>query len=101
MPGRAKPEEEKQQIFVKTRNKWMDKTVEVYNEEQSKLSGEKRLGLRGVCNLMEERCWKEDKTKISLDKSATPQNRKRGKYGGQSPSKGRWKKEFPDPKSLK
>ena len=47
----------------------MDKAVEAYKKEQSKLPGEKKLGLRGVCKLMEEECWKEDKTKISLDKS--------------------------------
>lgn len=46
----------------------MDRVVEVYNE-QNKLPQETKLGLHGVCKLMEERCWKEDKTKISLDKS--------------------------------
>ncbi|KAF5378761.1 hypothetical protein D9615_006952 [Tricholomella constricta] len=69
MGGRAKPEDEKRRIFVEIQDKWMDKAVEVYKEEQKKLPGEKRLGLRGVCKLMEERCWKEDKTQISLDKS--------------------------------
>jgi len=90
MPGRAKPEEEKRRIFVKTQNKWMDKAVEVYNEEQSKPSGEKRLGLRGVCNLMEERCWKEDKTKISLDKSTLTRRLNGVPSQAQSNANGGW-----------
>jgi len=67
----TKTEKEKHRIFVETRNKWMDKAFEVYNEEKSKLLrlGEQKLGLCGVCKLMEERCWREDKVKISLDKS--------------------------------
>ena len=47
----------------------MDKAVEVYKKEKSKLSGSRKLGLRAICKLMEEECWKEDKTKISLDKT--------------------------------
>jgi len=90
MPGRAKPEEEKRRIFVKTQNKWMDKAVEVYNEEQSKPSGEKRLGLHGVCNLMEERCWKEDKTKISLDKSTLTRRLNGVPSQAQSNANGGW-----------
>src|SRR5258707_9056052 len=69
MPGRAKPDEEKRRIFVEIQDKWMDKAVDVYKKEQNKLPGDKKLGLRDVCELMEEECWKEDKTKISLHKT--------------------------------
>jgi len=61
MPGRPKSNSEKRQIFVETENKWMDRAVEACRMEQQKLRGKKRLGLCGVCKLMEEECWKEDK----------------------------------------
>ncbi|KAK0486686.1 hypothetical protein EDD18DRAFT_1046853, partial [Armillaria luteobubalina] len=63
----------KRQIFNETRDKWMDRAVHMYHEEQEKRAGEKKEGLRGVCLEMEELCWKEDKTRIHLDKQTLSQ----------------------------
>ena len=52
-------------------NMWtsrMDKAAEFY-KEQAKLPGDKKLGLRAVCELMKKECWKEHKP---LDKSPFP-----------------------------
>ncbi len=46
----------------------MDRAVHMYHKEQEKGAGEKKKGLRGVCLEMEELCWKEDRTRIHLDK---------------------------------
>ncbi|PBK94266.1 hypothetical protein ARMGADRAFT_883017, partial [Armillaria gallica] len=58
----------KQQNFNETQDKWMDRAVHMYHEEQEKGAGEKKKGLHGVCLEMEELCWKEDRTRIHLDK---------------------------------
>ncbi len=46
----------------------MDRAVHMYHEEQEKEAGEKKKRLCSVCLEMEKLCWKEDRTRIHLDK---------------------------------
>ncbi len=62
----------------------MDRVVHMYHEEQEKGAGEKKKGLRGVCLEMEELCWKENRTRIHLDKQTLSKRIKGGKSQARS-----------------
>jgi hypothetical protein len=75
--------------------KWMAQAVEMYRDEQAKGDGEKKLGLKKVCEAMQARCWEADHVQINLDKetlrrrlagvkSQAKPNRKSAAQAGQS-----------------
>ncbi|PPR07726.1 hypothetical protein CVT26_003719 [Gymnopilus dilepis] len=90
MPGRAKPDDQKQREYVEIQDKWMEEAVNVYREEQEKEAGQKRLGLRAVCEIMEDRCWETDKKVISLDKSTLTRRLKNTQSQAQSNAGKSW-----------
>ena len=85
MPGRPKSNAKKRQEFNQRKDKWMDCAVKMYchlngeaitsepedrNEtEMEEEEGPSGKSLRAVCKHMEEKCWKEDKMLIKLDKT--------------------------------
>ena len=69
MPGRPRSKEEKRHRHVGIMEKWTAKAIAAYQEEQEKLEGEKKMGLRAICTRFKEECLKKDKVAISITKS--------------------------------
>lgn len=72
MAGRPKSQEEKRQDNVKAQNKWMERAVEMYRQQQDtpdELEGEEKFTLKEICNYWEERCLQEDGEVIMLNRT--------------------------------
>jgi hypothetical protein len=68
MTGQAKSNTAQARDHNDMLEKWMAQAVEMYRDEQAKGNGEKKLGLKKVCEAMQTRCWEADHVQINLDK---------------------------------
>jgi hypothetical protein len=60
MPGQAKSKTTHARDHNDMVEKWMTRAVEMYRDEQAKDDGEKKIGLKKVCQIMQVRCWEEN-----------------------------------------
>jgi hypothetical protein len=79
MPGRPKSKTKQRQIKVEINEQWYEHAVKVYKAGQE-TEGKDRIGLRAVCERVEQECWENTKERIHLDRSTLQRRVK----GGQS-----------------
>ena len=67
MTGRFLSQTAKARQHNDTTEKWMERAVNLYKDENGDGTG-KKLGLKTVCSIFTEQCWAEDHVQIYLDK---------------------------------